>query len=153
VHQGKKLIGEKRLTVEGQTGRSARPTNPHDAPPLAVAPFDAAMAKKHQKAWADHLGVPVEKDVDIGGGVKITMVLIARWQKHRLVDAEATVLPSRHVLDDFWFDLLLGQIQREDRFLPSDHESLQIELRELQKIALRADERPPSHETHKAGVM
>jgi len=69
--------------------------------------------------------------------------LIARWQKHRLVDAEATdhrcatvPVPSPHVLDDFWFDLLLGQIQREDRFLPSDQESLHIELGQLQKISL-----------------
>src|SRR5205823_6091827 len=29
-------------------------------PPLpAVAPFDTAQAKKHQEAWAKHLGVPV----------------------------------------------------------------------------------------------
>ena len=45
-------------------------------PPLAVAPFDEAQAKQHQKEWADYLGVPVEQDVDLGDGVKLTMVLI-----------------------------------------------------------------------------
>ena len=34
--------------------------------PLAIAPFDAAQAKAHQKAWADHLGVPVESTNSIG---------------------------------------------------------------------------------------
>ena len=52
VRQGKKLIGRRKLPV----------------PALAIAPFDAATAKKHQKAWANYLGLPVEKDVDIGGG-------------------------------------------------------------------------------------
>jgi len=35
-------------------------------PPLAVAPFDAAQARKHQEAWAKHLGVPVEESNSIG---------------------------------------------------------------------------------------
>jgi len=30
------------------------------APPLAIAPFDAAQARQHQEVWAQHLGVPVE---------------------------------------------------------------------------------------------
>ena len=45
-------------------------------PPLAVAPFDAAQAKKHQQAWADYVGVPVEREVDLPGGGTLTMVLI-----------------------------------------------------------------------------
>ncbi|MFV1967506.1 MAG: SUMF1/EgtB/PvdO family nonheme iron enzyme [Pirellulaceae bacterium] len=74
VRQGEKLIGEKRLTPERAV--ASLPTEPGDPPPLAIAPFDADQAKKHQQARADHLGVPVKKDVDLGGGVKITMVLI-----------------------------------------------------------------------------
>ncbi|MCY2987641.1 MAG: formylglycine-generating enzyme family protein [Planctomycetota bacterium] len=31
-----------------------------NAPPSAIAPFDAAQAKQHQQAWASHLDVPVE---------------------------------------------------------------------------------------------
>ena len=45
-------------------------------PPRAVDPFDAKQAKKHQQTWADYLGVPVEKDIVLPGGVKLTMVLI-----------------------------------------------------------------------------
>ncbi len=47
-----------------------------DQPPLAVAPFGAAQAKQHQQAWADYLGVPVERDFDLPGGEKLTTVLI-----------------------------------------------------------------------------
>jgi formylglycine-generating enzyme required for sulfatase activity len=36
------------------------------APPLAIAPFDAAQARAHQEAWAKHLGVPVEFTNSIG---------------------------------------------------------------------------------------
>ena len=35
-------------------------------PPLAVAPFDSEPAKKHQAAWAKHLGVEVEYTNSIG---------------------------------------------------------------------------------------
>ncbi len=62
--------------------------------------------------------------------------LIARRQKHRLVDTETAVLPSPHVQGDFRLDLLLGQVQLEDRVLPSKQESLHVELRQLQKLAL-----------------
>ena len=33
---------------------------PADAPPPAIAPFDAAQAKKHQEAWAKYLQIEVE---------------------------------------------------------------------------------------------
>src|SRR5207302_200312 len=39
---------------------------PKDAPPPAIAPFDAAQAKKNQAAWASYLGVPVEYTNSIG---------------------------------------------------------------------------------------
>jgi len=45
-------------------------------PPIAKAPFDAATAKKHQQAWADYLGLPVDKEVALPGGAKMTFVLI-----------------------------------------------------------------------------
>lgn len=45
-------------------------------PPVAIAPFDAFMAKKRQQDWADHLGLPMEKVFDLTGGVKLVMVLI-----------------------------------------------------------------------------
>jgi len=37
-----------------------------DPPPPAVAPFDTAEAQSHQKAWAEHLGVPIESTNSIG---------------------------------------------------------------------------------------
>ena len=39
-------------------------------------PFDPAEAKRRQEETAAALGVPVEKHVDLGGGVKLTLVLI-----------------------------------------------------------------------------
>ncbi len=54
----------------------ARPPGTQPAPPLAVAPFDERTAKRHQLLWSRYLVVPVEHDVDLGGGVKLTMVLI-----------------------------------------------------------------------------
>jgi len=49
---------------------------PADRPPMAVAPFDALQAKAHQQAWADYLSLPVEKEVELPGNRKLTMVLI-----------------------------------------------------------------------------
>jgi serine/threonine-protein kinase len=37
-----------------------------DAPPPAIAPFDAEQAKKHQYEWADYLNLPVEHTNSIG---------------------------------------------------------------------------------------
>jgi predicted Zn finger-like uncharacterized protein len=41
-------------------------------PPLAVAPFGAAVAKAHQEAWAEYLSVPVEVTNSIG--MKLTLI-------------------------------------------------------------------------------
>jgi len=35
-------------------------------PPQTVAPFNGRQAKAHQKAWADHLGIPVQITTPIG---------------------------------------------------------------------------------------
>jgi serine/threonine protein kinase/formylglycine-generating enzyme required for sulfatase activity len=45
----------------GQPKRS-----PADAPPTAIAPFDAEQAKAHQAAWTKYLGVPVEYTNSLG---------------------------------------------------------------------------------------
>ena len=39
---------------------------PADAPKPAIAPFDAAQAKKHQEEWAKYLNVPVEYTNSLG---------------------------------------------------------------------------------------
>ena len=49
---------------------------PVDAPAPAVVPFDSKQATDHQKTWAEYLGVPVEREFDLGDDVKLAMVLI-----------------------------------------------------------------------------
>jgi formylglycine-generating enzyme required for sulfatase activity len=44
---------------------------PADAPPAAIAPFDAAQARAHQEAWAKYLGMPVESTNSIGMKFKL----------------------------------------------------------------------------------
>ncbi len=45
-------------------------------PPLAIAPFGVDEAKQHQQAWAEYLGLPVEKEVQLPGEAKMTFILI-----------------------------------------------------------------------------
>ena len=58
--------GVKTSASEKAAGGMQPPGYGPNAPPLAVAPFDAAKAKEHQKARADYLGVPVEMANSIG---------------------------------------------------------------------------------------
>jgi formylglycine-generating enzyme required for sulfatase activity len=51
-------------------------TWPEDQPAAAIAPFGGEEARQHQEAWAKHLGVPVEKEFDLGNGMKLEMVLV-----------------------------------------------------------------------------
>jgi serine/threonine protein kinase len=44
---------------------------PDNAPPLAVAPFDAKNAREHQDAWARHLGVETEITNSIGKKMRL----------------------------------------------------------------------------------
>ena len=74
VQQGKKLIGQKKLP--SSVAASAGTPSSTKAPPSAIAPFDTDQAKKHQQAWADYLGVAVERDFELPGGEKVTMLLI-----------------------------------------------------------------------------
>ena len=45
-------------------------------PPLAKAPFEEPEAKAHQQAWADYMGLPVEKIVELPGSEKLSFMLI-----------------------------------------------------------------------------
>ena len=77
--QGTLVVHAIRLRMLDGEAKLLRPEDASTAPtapPLAVAPFDEAAAKKHQQAWADHLGVPVEKEVDLPGGEKMAFILI-----------------------------------------------------------------------------
>ncbi|MCC7423982.1 MAG: SUMF1/EgtB/PvdO family nonheme iron enzyme, partial [Planctomycetaceae bacterium] len=61
------------ITRKGDDSKSSSTTPPArwhgwpaDAPKPAIAPFDAAQAKKHQEEWAKYLNVPVEYTNSIG---------------------------------------------------------------------------------------
>uniref|UniRef100_UPI003AA8C6FC LamG-like jellyroll fold domain-containing protein n=1 Tax=Thalassoglobus sp. TaxID=2795869 RepID=UPI003AA8C6FC len=73
-HDGK-IIGAKWVKLGGATPVTKAAAR-GDARPPAVAPFDEAQAKAHQKTWADHLRLPVEKDVELPGGAKMVFMLI-----------------------------------------------------------------------------
>ncbi|MCC9609489.1 bifunctional serine/threonine-protein kinase/formylglycine-generating enzyme family protein [Blastopirellula sp. JC732] len=54
---------------------------PADAPAMAIPPFDSDQAHKYQQAWANYLGLPVEKQIMLGRDkrgldVSMTMILI-----------------------------------------------------------------------------
>ncbi len=74
-------------------------------PPLAVAPFDAATARKHQEAWAKHLGVPVEFTNSIG--MKFVLIPPGEFDmgstqeevKQLLEEAKKRNLPQWHIDD------------------------------------------------------
>jgi formylglycine-generating enzyme required for sulfatase activity len=52
--------------VSAPTKAASSVAGTRSAPATAVAPFDAAKAKEHQRAWAKYLGVPVEITNSIG---------------------------------------------------------------------------------------
>jgi formylglycine-generating enzyme required for sulfatase activity len=60
-----------------------------NAPPLAVAPFDAAEAKAHQLAWAKHLGVPVEIEDSVG--MKLRLIPPGKYLMGTDADAMARI--------------------------------------------------------------
>ena len=45
-------------------------------PLRATAPFDATEAKRLQLAWAEYLGAPLYREVDLGGGAAMKLALI-----------------------------------------------------------------------------
>ena len=66
--------GNGKVETEIAIPGSASPSSPSrtsavstsSLPPAAHAPFDAAMARKHQEAWATHLALPIEYTNSIG---------------------------------------------------------------------------------------
>ncbi len=78
------------------------------APPAAIAPFDAGQAKAHQQAWADHLGVPIEYSNSLG--MKFSLIppadeqSAARWRTQRqpvyLESYETTQSAYQQVMGD-----------------------------------------------------
>lgn len=59
-------------SASGGGGGAGPAASPAQAPPLAIAPFDARQARAHQQAWARHMGVPVESTNSLG--MKLVMI-------------------------------------------------------------------------------
>ncbi len=80
---GKKSIAANQATVSAKGWQDW----PADAPPPAIAPFDADQAKKHQVAWAKYLKLEVEYINNLGG--KVPPTILAENLKSRLPGLDA----------------------------------------------------------------
>ena len=61
-------------------------------PAPAVAPFDADQAKRHQEAWAKHLGIPVELTNSIG--MKLVLIPPGEFMMGSAESAEETLMAA-----------------------------------------------------------
>ena len=70
-----------------------------DAPPPAVAPFEANQAVEHQRAWAEYLNLPVEREISLPDGESLTMVLVPPGE-FLMGSSEEQLLPLLHAVED-----------------------------------------------------
>ena len=85
-------------------------TWPADAPPPAIAPFDAAQAKAHQAAWAAHLGVPVEYENSIG--MKFVLIPPGEFtmgSTQQVIEAAIQVVDESYGGDAYWKEHFRGE--------------------------------------------
>jgi serine/threonine-protein kinase len=81
-------------------------------PVLAVAPFDAKQARKHQEAWARHLGVPVETTNSIG--MKLVLIPPGEFtmgeggDAHKVRITRPFYLGKYEVTQEEWEALMVG---------------------------------------------
>jgi len=52
------------------------PESQAKAPPIAVAPFDQATARNHQRLWAQYLDLPIEREFNLPGPVPMSLILV-----------------------------------------------------------------------------
>jgi len=88
-----------------------------EVPPMLTAPADSVVVKRIQQRWAEHLKVPVVIEEDLGGGVKLKMVLIPPG-KFRMGSTDDAILsaadekPSREVTISKPFYLGMYEVTR-----------------------------------------
>ena len=93
-------------------------------PPLAVAPFDAKQARKHQEAWAKYLGLPMEMTNSIG--MKLVLIPPGEFQMgdgdhesrkpiHKVTITKAFYLGRCEVTQGEW-EAVLGKAKNPSRF-------------------------------------
>ena len=106
---------------------------------LREAPARALLGLVDHLARLGHLHQPRQTERAAGHVLDQTLdsCLVTRWQQYRLIDAEPSVFPRTHVLHHFRFDLVLRQIQVEDRFLPGRFQTFQVELLQFQEVSGR----------------
>ncbi len=86
-------------TVGGESGW------PADAPPQAIAPFDAVAAKQHQQAWADYLKLPVTYTNSIG--MKFVLIPPGEFMMGSTPTQIEMALSS--VKDEYWKDCIQSE--------------------------------------------
>jgi formylglycine-generating enzyme required for sulfatase activity len=79
------------------------------APPLAIAPFDAAQAKQHQQAWGEYLGVPVEITNSIG--MKFMLIPPGEFMMGSSQTEVANLL--KDAAGEWYYDIVRELIQSE----------------------------------------
>jgi sulfatase modifying factor 1 len=84
-------VPEPAVRIPAERGTAPGPAQSSGAeqpytPPLAVAPFDTAQARKHQETWAKHLGIEVETTNSIG-----QRLIVIPPGKFKMGDGDATV--------------------------------------------------------------
>ena len=70
-------------------------------PPQAIAPFGAAEAQKHQQAWADYLGMPVESENSIG--MKMVLIPPGEFLMGSTAEEQARFLEEATAAKVQWF--------------------------------------------------
>ncbi len=92
--RGKPIAHLKLQRESAWPGAKSEPGTDPTAPPLAVAPFDAAKAREYQEVWAKHLGVPVEIENAIG--MKLRLIPPGRFHMGSSEDEIEPLVTQAH---------------------------------------------------------
>jgi formylglycine-generating enzyme required for sulfatase activity len=82
---------ERKNTESLTTSTAPESTFPADAPPLAIAPFDAYTARRHQETWAKYLQTPME--LQSSSGIRLSLIPPGKFVMG-LTDADAELAVS-----------------------------------------------------------